>query len=180
MMMQWGVGWHIVLRPLYYVGIQFNCIINSLWLYCKCHTIMHRQPLCPLPRWCAWLFTKIKPVTVKIGDKLESQPSLSLCLSPYATPSLTVWFIVDSMHTNVHLFMYIIIICIPTDDRQKKKKAKSNHNLLSLFFMMWLAWIAVPLAPILFPRMQHTGNIVQLTKWPLNHVILLSVHHWQK
>lgn len=111
--------------------------------------------------------------------------SLSLYLFANATPSLAVWYTADSMQSSAHLFMYINnkLHTERTDGGKKnntKQQGKSNHNLLSLFFIMWLAWITVPLAPISFPRLRHTGSIPQLTKWPLNHVILLSVYHWQK
>lgn len=151
-----------------------------------------RNPCALCPGGVFWLFTKIKSVTVKMCDKFlqytphPSAPSLSLCLSLslYANPPLTLCSAVDSRQTNAHHFMYINNH-LHTDRGQTGKKkttqeAKSNQNLLSLFFMMWLAWITVPLAPISFPRMRHSGSIVQLTKWPLNHVILLSVYHWQK
>lgn len=96
------VGGHICLccchglGPLYpqaYKGIQFNCIINAFWLHCECHTIMHLQPRWPLPRWRAWLFTKIKPATVKMCDKFLQYSShlYRTCSHPlplflYATP----------------------------------------------------------------------------------------------
>lgn len=71
-------------------------------------------------------------------------------------------------------------------DREKNKQTNRVKAIIScsalffFFFVMWLAWITMPLAPISFPSLRHTGSIVQLTKWPLNHVISLSVYHWQK
>lgn len=116
---------------------------------------------------CAINSYSISPIT--------SQRPASLSLS--ASPSLTAC-IRCVTPTNAHLFMYINNHL--HTDRGQKQQTKSNHNLLSSFFMMRLAWFTVPLAPISFPRMRHTGSIVQLTKWPLNHVILLSVYHRQK
>lgn len=164
------------------MGIQFNCIINTFWVDWECPQSC-TQPLCPLLRRCASLFTKNQTSHWKCVINEYSVcgfHSLFMFFSPNATPSLTVWYTADSMQSNAHLFMYINNNLHTERTDREKEQCKSNHNLLSLFFIKWLAWITVPLAPISFPRLQHTGSIAQLTKWPLNHVILLSVYHWQK
>lgn len=148
-------------------------------------TIAHSWPPCPL-LWAVHLIVYQKPnqslkkyVTFIYSVWQAIPPSVSLSLLMPPTHSLC-----DTQQIackTVHIFSCaLIIICIQRGLMGEKQQGKSNQNLLSLFSIMWLAWIIVPPAPISFPRLQHTGSIVQLTKWPLNHVITLSVYHWQK
>lgn len=158
------------------MGIQFNCIINAFWLHMS-HNHVHAASVPLSPGGMFDCLSKSNQSLWKACDKFlqyTPHPAPPPPLShPLCHPSITL-----TQQTACKLMRISSCNHLHTD--WKKQEPKSNHNLLSLFFMIWLAWITVPLAPISFPRMRHTGSIVQLTKWPLNHVILLSVHHWQK
>lgn len=145
-------------------------------------TVTRPQPLCPLLGRCAWLFAEKSTWKCVISSySLWAKHSLSLPMPPPHSPCDTQQIACKAARISL---CTLIIICIQTGltgwGRRKRQQGERNHNLLSLLFIMWLAWSTVPLAPIPFPRLRHTGSIAQLTKWPLNHVIMLSVYHWQK
>lgn len=88
---------------------------------------------------------------------------------------------IEGKTVHVQFLRTLTIICIQRGLMEEKGGAlKAIITCSACFPIMWLAWITVPPAPIPFTRLQHTGRIVQLTKWPLNHVIVLSVYHRQK
>lgn len=141
-------------------------------------TLAGWRPRCPFP--LRWLFIKNQKWPQKICEVMKSDTipctiplSVSLHLSDMQQ--------IEGETVHVQFPCTLTIICIQRGLMGWGGGAlKAIITCSACFPMMWLAWITVPPAPIPFTRLQHTGRIVQLTKWPLNHVIVLSVYHRQK